>query len=228
MKPSVQSFLRYPLDRVFESPANVRVLRVLARHGGEMTIGMMMDQAALTRMSVLAAVRRLADSGLVDVVGNGRQRLNRFNEKNPLSAAVKDLFAAESARYTDTIRSIQVTSRRLGAEAVWIFGSVARGQDRSDSDIDIAVAIRPRAGAAVEGRLREKLRQIENATTSVIVVDAPLIARLEREQDPWWVALKRDAVTVTGVAPEEYLRWARRHETKGNNDANRKRKKGRS
>jgi hypothetical protein len=60
------------------------------------------------------------------------------------------------------------------------------------------------------------------------VVDAPLIARLEREQDPWWLALKRDAVTVLGVAPEEYLRWARRQETKGSNDANRKRKKGRS
>jgi predicted nucleotidyltransferase len=227
MKPSVQSFLRYPLDRVFESPANVRVLRAVARHGGEMTTSMVMDQTGLTRMSVLSAIGRLADYGLIQVIGRERQRLSRFNEKSPMSASVKQLFATESARYSDTISLIRKTSERLGAKAVWIFGSVARGQDRSDSDIDIAVAIEPQAGNAVGERLREKLRQLRDIKSSVVVVDTSLIARLEREQDPWWVAIKRDAVTVMGLAPEKYLGLARQRETQSS-DANRKRKKGRS
>ncbi len=192
-----------------------------------MTTGMLITQTALTRVSVLAAIRRLADSGLVEVIGSERQRLNRLNKKNPLSTVVKNLFVAESARYTDTIGAIRGKSERLGAKAVWIFGSVARGQDRSDSDLDIAVAFQPRVDTAVEEKLREKLRQLETVKPSIFVVDTPLIVRLELEQDPWWVALKRDAVTVMGLAPEKYLNWARRQEAK-DDDANRKRKKGRS
>jgi len=227
MKPSAQSFFRYPLDRVFESPANVRVLRALVRHGGEMTTSMVMDQTGLTRMSVLAAIGRLADAGVAETIGSERQRLNRFNRDRPLSDAITGLFAAESARYTDTIRSIRDASERLGAAGVWIFGSVARGEDRPDSDIDIAVAIRPHMDAAMEGALRDKIQRLENVSASVAMVDPPLISRLEREQDPWWVALKRDAITVMGIAPENYLAWARRREAKSDG-ADRKRKKSRS
>jgi predicted nucleotidyltransferase len=227
MRPPVQSFFRYPLDRVFESPANVRVLRALVRHGGEMTTRMVMNQTGLTRVSVLAAIGRLADAGAVEVIGSERQRLNRFNQNSPLSDAVRDLFAAESARYTDAIRSIRDASERLGAAAVWIFGSVARGEDRPDSDIDIAVATPPHIDVAIEEALRDALRRLEKVRSSVVVVDPPLISRLDREQDPWWVALKRDAITVMGIAPENYLAWARRQEAKGN-DTDRKRKKSRS
>jgi predicted nucleotidyltransferase/DNA-binding transcriptional ArsR family regulator len=223
MKPSAQSFLRYPLDRIFESPANVRVLRALVRHGGAMTTSMVMVQTGLTRVSVLAAIERLAEAGMADVMGSERQRLNRFNLNNPLAAAVNDLFSAESARYSGTIHSIREISERLGAAAVWIFGSVARGEDRPNSDIDIAVAVDPQ----MENALGDALRALENVNASVVVVNPPLIARLEREQDPWWLALKRDAITVMGIAPENYLAWARRREAKGD-DADRKRKKSRS
>ena len=227
MRPSAQSFLRYPLDRVFESPANVRVLRVLARHGGEMTTSRMMDQTGLTRVSVLAAVRRLAEYGVVEVIGSERQRLSRFNEKSPLSNAAKDLFAAEDASYADTIRAIRDTAERSGAEAVWIFGSVARSQDRSDSDVDIAVASSPRKAAAIKEALSDRLGERGDLRFSIAAVDLQLVARLERERDPWWLALKRDAITVMGPAPENYQGRAGLREKQGD-DANRKRKKGRS
>jgi predicted nucleotidyltransferase len=227
MKPATQSFLRYPLDRVLDSPANVRVLRALARHGGEMATGMLMDRTALTRVSVLAALRRLADSRLIEVIGSDRQRLSRFNDKDPLAAAVKYLFAAESERYARAIDQIREAAENLGAKAVWIYGSVARSQDRSDSDIDIAVAVQNTADGDIPEAIREKLRQLEIVRCSVVVVDGPLLTRLERERDPWWVALKRDAVTVMGAAPENYLGWMKRQEAK-QNDANQKRKKSRS
>jgi predicted nucleotidyltransferase len=227
MKPAVQSFFRYPLDRVFESPANVRVLRAVVRHGGEMTTSMLMDQTGLTRVSVLAALSRLADTGVIEVLGSERQRLNRFNQNSPLSVAINSLFAAESARYADTIRWIRDASERLGAVAVWVFGSVARSEDRPDSDIDIAVAIPSNTDVAIEQALKDALRRQESVKSSVVVVDPSLISRLEREQDPWWVALKRDAITVMGIAPENYLAWARRQEARGH-DTYRKRKKGRS
>jgi predicted nucleotidyltransferase len=224
MKPSMQSFLRYPLDRVFESPANVRVLRALVRHGGEMTTSMLMDQTGLTRVSVLAALGRLAGAGIIEVVGSERQRLNRFSRKSPLSRAVHGLFAAEDARYTDTMRSIRDAAERLGAVAVWIFGSVGRGEDRPESDIDVAVAMPTNADIATEQALKDALRPPDGVGSSVVVVDPSLLSRLEREQDPWWVALKRDAITLMGIAPENYLAWARRQEARGH-DKGRKRKK---
>src|SRR4051812_15805864 len=115
MRPARHSFFRYPLDRVFDSSANVRVLRALVRYGDLMTTNMLIDQTGLTRMSVLSAVRRLADLGLVETVGSERQRLSRFNDASSLAGSIRSLFEAEGIRYSETLSKIRETAERLGA-----------------------------------------------------------------------------------------------------------------
>ena len=46
------------------------------------------------------------------------------------------------AAATELLHSLSDELARLGADEVWLFGSVARGDDREDSDIDIAVRLR--------------------------------------------------------------------------------------
>ncbi|HVZ01861.1 MAG TPA: nucleotidyltransferase domain-containing protein [Dongiaceae bacterium] len=209
MKPAAQSFFRYPLDRVFENPANVRVLRAAVLHGDFMTSGAIMQQAKITRMSVLSALRRLAEAGLVEAVGSARQRLYRVNRLSPFAAPLDALFQAEGARYSETMAAIRNAAERLGAEAVWIYGSVARGRDRPESDIDIAVACPKGKETKIGAVLRDRLSRLGD-TPSLTLLEAPDIARLERESDPWWRAVKRDAVTVLGPGPEQYADKLRR------------------
>jgi predicted nucleotidyltransferase len=225
MRPAHKSFFRYPLDRVFDSSANVRVLRALVRYGSLITTNMLIDQTGLTRMSVLSAVRRLADLGLVDSVGSERQRLSRFNEASSLAGPIKSLFEAEGTRFNATVSKIRETAERMGAEAVWIYGSVARGGDHPASDIDVAVVAAVEDPTEIAVALKDHISHLGTVQPSITVFNGDEIARLERERDPWWVAVKQEAVVVMGNAPDTYVAKAGKRGTR-NYDASRKRKAG--
>jgi predicted nucleotidyltransferase len=208
---------------VFDSPANVRVLRVLVRHGGLMTTDMIIQQTFLTRMTVLAAVSRLSDAGLVVIAGGQRQRVNQFDDSGPLASAIKALFARESAHYQAMLKTIREMAQRLGAEAVWLYGSVARGLDRPGSDLDIAVVCADEERLAISDALRDQLDIPGPVEPSIAVFGRSEVRRLDRERDPLWRAIKQDAVVVMGASPEAYLAKLEKRK-KQSRDPDRKRK----
>jgi predicted nucleotidyltransferase len=213
MKPAPQSFLRYPLNSVFDSPANVRVLRALARHGGALSAPTLAGLTRLTKPSVISSLQQLIEAGTVEALGAGRQRLYRFDDGSSMGAALGALFAAESERYRKVIEAIRISAERAGAQAAWLYGSVARDQDSPGSDIDVAIACPTKRISTVTTDMREALGKAEarlGFTVSVIGIDDALARRLEREADPWWLAIKREAITVMGPAPESYVDQSRR------------------
>ena len=56
-------------------------------------------------------------------------------------AAMQPLRAPAKARATALLRSLKGELAALGISEVWLFGSVARGDDGPDSDIDIAIKV---------------------------------------------------------------------------------------
>lgn len=208
MKPAAQSFLRFPLNLVFDSPANVRVLRALARHGGMLSASALANSASLTKPSVLSSLRQLVEIKAVEVAGDDRQRLYQLDEKSELGPALNALFAAESQSYHGVMESIRVSAEEAGAAAAWVYGSAAKGQDRPDSDFDVAVVAERGGVYDVARAVRDKLSYIgrpPHSAISVVGVDAREIPRLEREADPWWLDVKRDAIVVMGPAPDAYV-----------------------
>jgi predicted nucleotidyltransferase len=217
MRPAHQSFLRYPLNVVFDTPANVRVLRALARHGGMLSASALVGASGLTKPSVLSALRQLNETGTVEIHGSDRQRLYRLNEASSLASIVNTLFMAESERYGEVIKAVRTSAEKSGAEAAWIYGSVARGEDRPESDIDVVVTGRSDKASDITAAMREGLLlagRLLGFSASVIGIDDNEIKRLERERDPWWLGLRRDAIVVMGPAPEPYLDKLRRKRRK--------------
>jgi hypothetical protein len=51
--------------------------------------------------------------------------------------------AAERERVVRAIRAHEADLRALGVTRLWLFGSVARGDARSDSDVDVLIDIAP-------------------------------------------------------------------------------------
>jgi predicted nucleotidyltransferase len=190
-----------------------------------MTTNLLIDQSGLTRMSVLSAVRRLADLGLVEFVGSERQRLSRFNEASSLAGPIRSLFEAEGSRFSGTLSKIRETAERMRAEAVWIYGSVARGGDHPASDIDMAVVATAERATETAGALQDQISDFGTVQPSIAVFTREEIARLERQQDPWWVAVKQEAIVVMGNAPDIYAARAGKRGI-GRYVANRKRKAG--
>jgi uncharacterized protein len=73
----------------------------------------------------------------------------------------------------------------LGVENLRVFGSVARGQDRPDSDVDLLVDLPQGMGLLGLGRVRAALEEILDADVDLIPADDlkdDVRARVEREQ----------------------------------------------
>lgn len=201
MRATPQSFLRHPLSAVFANPANVRVLRELARHGGELSSTVLVGRTRLSKPSVTASLAALVDFGLVESLGWRRQALYRIDGKHPLASTMAEMFRAEDRRFQSVLEVIRAAAAGAGVIAAWLYGSVARGEDRWDSDVDVAVVA---TDEGVKEKVREELSEQEDAlrfSASIVGIDLNDVARLVRDDDPWWRQLLVDAVPLVGPEP---------------------------
>jgi predicted nucleotidyltransferase len=195
---------------LLRSPIDMEVLLVL--HGTTRPLTGR-EVARLVRTgsqpAVNAALRRLAEEGLVWAEEAGNAYLYTLNREH-LGAPAVELLAG--------IRS--ELERRLSAEiADWeiaiapahasIFGSAARGDGDTGSDIDIFV-VRPAGVAEDHPGWRQQLERLGNLVygwtgnhVAVSEVSEADVRRLRRERPPVIDELLRDAITVAGPTPGE-------------------------
>lgn len=209
-----ESALRRPLSAALGTDANVRVLRELSRHAGQLSAPDLAERTGLARTSVWSALETLGQLGLVESAGRGRAQLHRLAAEHPLASPFQQLFAAEEARY-DAIRAAVADAARAAGPSVlsaFVYGSVARAEDRPGSDLDVGiVAAEANLARAVES-VRTALAASEVALrfeASVVGMTPTDIARLASERDPWWESVAVDARVLFGESPERLVARAR-------------------
>ena len=214
-----QGFLRAPLTAVFRSPGAVRVLRALSRHGGLLAVPTLERAAGLTNAGTHRVLRALLDAGIVRPEGQGRVTAYRLDASHPLAPAITALFAAEAARVDRVLDAVRAAAAPHQPTAVWLFGSVARGEDVPGSDVDVAVVFPAGRPDAALAAIREALALTEDAERVAISViglwpaDVARLAGGERgAPDPLWRAFEQDAVPLLGDAPALLRpRWTMDH-----------------
>lgn len=210
-----QSTFRFPLSTLFAGQGAVRVARELFLHGGPLSITELSHATRLTPMGVRLVLGPFLDLGVVRRIGRGRSNLYQVVPEHPLSATLASLFDAETARVRETYDAIREAAGSISPppSAVWLFGSVARGDDHARSDLDLAVcAPEPVVERTVDG-FREALAPVGQKlgiVFSVVGMSAEDLDRMERERDPFWIALHREARALAGPEPAEVLRLHRR------------------
>ena len=209
--PSPLSFVRHPLDAILGSVANVRVMRVLLAHGGALSVSRVAGDTSLTPNGARGALHALERAGAIEALGAGRSRLFRAFRGNPVVAALEGLFAAEAARADSILAEVAAATADDAILAAWVYGSVARGTDTPDSDLDVAIILDlpPCEAGAVADAVRERLQKSGEAvgfSPSVIALFPADLGRLRAERAPLWSGLLNDSIVLRGLRPEDVIR----------------------
>jgi predicted nucleotidyltransferase len=87
--------------------------------------------------AVQRELQRLAESGLVTVTRLGNQKHYQANRSAPIFEELRGI-AVKAFGPADTLRS-SLTPLADRIQSAWMFGSVAKGTDRAQSDIDVLI-----------------------------------------------------------------------------------------
>lgn len=209
MKPAPQSYQRYPLNELLGTPANVRLIRELARHGGQLSAPRLARATGLTPAAVRLSLEGLAGQALVSVAGGERGRLYRLHDGHPLHDALTTLFGSEAKLWERLCAELRSgVGSHTSIAAAWLYGSTARGEDRPDSDIDVLLAVDGEPAERVAEEVREAVYPLEQRYSATISVSAlpvaDIVARAARD-DPFWTAIVADGWALKGEPPESFV-----------------------
>ena len=181
-----------------------RVLRALIRSSRPLSVRDVARQAHSTsHSSVKLVLVSLMDEGMVrySIVSKGGQ----YVELNLDHILVQHLAAMDQAKDTilDAIRA-EVESWPGAPRAVVLFGSVARCEDTSTSDIDLLVvwkSARPPSGDGNSDRLRlvKRVFELTGNTANIVEFTSSEWESAVETRDPLVEAIARDGPPVCGT-----------------------------
>lgn len=141
-----------PLDWLFAAPSHIGVLRAIKDAPEGMSGRAVARAAGLNHEACRMALVRLETLGIVTRILTDRTQLVRLNRANELvSRGLLPLFRTESELKEEVYSLIRRTFRGC-AKTVTVFGSVARGEERPESDMDLLIVIAGKDDDAVHER----------------------------------------------------------------------------
>ena len=115
-----RSSLRYPLDEILGSEANVRLLRILLEESpSALSVTDAAESTGLTREGARKALERLAGSGIVERVGSGRAQKWGIKSSHTLVPALRAIFDAERQRHDRFITGLRESVSLPEVRTAW-------------------------------------------------------------------------------------------------------------
>jgi predicted nucleotidyltransferase len=162
-----------------------------------------------SQRGVLSALDRFVEHGLVLRTPAGRAFMHELN-RHHLAAPAVELLAGMRTEFLSRLRDA-FASWEVAAVHASIFGSAARGDGDTNSDIDLFV-VRPASAdeetpawrSQVE-RLIDDVRSWTGNHVAVIEQAEPEVGRLRRSKRPVLKELRRDGIDLAGTPLRELL-----------------------
>ena len=203
-----QNRLLQPLNEIFGTEANVRLLRVLALRNTSLTAGELAKRAMLGRTSIYPALRELERTGVVEFIGAGARKLVQLRERYPLSRTLRELFRAEARRFdalTIALRELLSALPRAPISA-WIDHG---GENLESTDtLTLYLVARPEELDTLTDYLNDRLADVERKYDVHIAVHGLTRSELETLHRTPLVTLN-SVVLLGGVPPVALLERSR-------------------
>lgn len=185
------------LDPILSSPGKIRLLRALYKNPSRRWTGRELARECAT--SVAQTARDLGDfldSGLVARDVLGRSYSWRLNEELRIGRALASLFEAERELPEALRTELQRLLQKLPIRESRLFGSVARGEETPESDVDLFLEV---GSEAAETLVRDSLEAACTMTWLQFGIPlSPLIFRAKMTKSASASALMR-AIKKEGI-----------------------------
>lgn len=201
-------YLLTPLDDLLSSRSKLRLLRRLVDGHEDLSGRELARRAGVTWRAAELALRELVQLGVVRRTdARAQARYTLVAEHALVREAVVPLFSVERSWSSAVRRGIGDALRVRGAgtrDVQWagLYGSVARADDRPDSDLDLAVVARTVAGAdRVQARMRDAAPVLASRfgrAPSVLVFIASHWRRLVARDAGMRNALMHESIPIIG------------------------------
>jgi uncharacterized protein len=203
------SLLSAPLDDLLGTQSRISVLRTLAGAAEGISGREVARRGKLSAQSALATLRAFTALGVAQEQRSTGQSLYSLNRETLIyRTLIESLFEAERSWTSTLLGSLRSHVSKVAAlgqsEILWagLFGSVARGTDTSDSDIDVAIiassiehaeALRDANASIVDSTSKSIGRRL-----STIVLSLGQLTKLRDAGDPLAAALQTDSRQLHG------------------------------
>lgn len=190
------------LDSVLDHVTKVRLLRQLLKTPARRWTGRELAGAAgVSSAQAARDLHTMSDAGIVDFEVHGRSFVWHLNLENALYPQLFQLFQREASLRADLIHELSLELRSEPIRRARVFGSVARGEERQDSDIDLYLEIqsaaeRPLIDEAL-ARARDRVWKRFGNPLAALVYTAP---KARRPPNPaLMAAIDKDGLDIPKV-----------------------------
>jgi predicted nucleotidyltransferase len=136
-------------DDLLGNPLRVRLLRVMIQSPKQGFTGRdLARQCESSPSQTISALLTLEQSGLIYHEIAGRSHVWRLLENHVLADHLLRLFQSETEPLEALQKQLRNALAKLPVQDAWLFGSIARGDERSSSDVDLLVEVKTKSDKA--------------------------------------------------------------------------------
>ncbi len=191
---------RQPLDAVFAAPSHLAVCRALLDTAEGVSGRQVARQAGINHQTCAVALGRLEELGVVRRQGSGQSQLFQLSRENLL---VRDLLIPLLRKEREIFPRVV---RRMGELAAGrcvralVFGSVARGEERRESDLDLLLIADGPWGQASTRQAANAMRAVMakewGLRVNAIVLTQRAVEVRRRRRDPLIESILQEGIEI--------------------------------
>jgi predicted nucleotidyltransferase len=200
------------LERVFRTPAQIAVLRALWKAPASLTGRQVQHLAGVHNRTAMQCLDDLEQLGLVQRRTAGRAYLYTLKRSHRV---VQDLVNPSFEAEREIPRRLREQLAKVVEGACLsavLYGSVARNEEQSSSDVDLLAIVRNKedAQAFAEGTQAEAERRVRDEWGSMLEVNVMTVGDLRRQWNTRLMKqIRREGQLVAGSPLEELHRGRR-------------------
>jgi len=194
-----QNRLLQPINEIFGTQANVRLLRVLALQKTAFTAGELAKRAMLSRTSIYPALRQLEGAGIIEFIGTGARKLVQLREPYPLSRTFRELFRAEARRFDGLTIALRELLSKFSRAPISAWIDYGEENLESTDTLTLCLVARPDELNKLTDYLNDRLGDVERKYDVHIAVHG--LTRSELETSHKTPLGRLDSVVLLGGVP---------------------------